>query len=73
MLFLDSLDKVMNVSCNCKVCFVIFSVRRWSQPAQFLTPWVTHSEVTSEQWVDRWKVLAAKFSELSSGGSGGGN
>jgi hypothetical protein len=36
----------------------------WVQPAQFLTPWATHTGVTSAQWVEQWRTLAAKFSEL---------
>jgi myosin heavy subunit len=36
----------------------------WNQPAQFLTPWATQAGFSTQQWVDQWRVLTAKFSEL---------
>ena len=54
---------------NCHIfammdCTLSPDMYRWAQPAQFLTPWATHSGVTSAQWVEQWRTLAAKYSEL---------
>ena len=46
------------------LCCHIFALCRWDQPAMKLVHWIKVEDMSLEQWLDQWRVLAANYRQL---------